>query len=541
MPVVKLELGRFAAMVGSDRKTIVEALPFVGLDIEETARAYVRVEYSPNRPDLGSDFGIAAALKGVLGKETGLAKVGARPSGIKVFVDRSVSRLRPFIACATASGLELDDEDVRQIISLQEDLHNGLGRRRRLAAIGLHDLRAVVPDLRYGTAAGSLRFTPLGGAREASLKEILGSKEGRAYFQGAGGRGVPLVTDSAGTVLSVPPIINGAATAISSKTRAVLVEVTGPEERAVDEVLAIMSTTLAMAGGKIGSVEIVGAKGRTTPDLTPLKVPIDLALIRQVLGVGLSEREVSDSLRRSRLGVEGGSALVPRHRIDILHPVDLAEEVALGYGFQRFTPVYPPSESPGAFNEFQGFLDDASTVMAGEGMIEMMTYELTDEKSLYSSFSRPSRNRISVQNPKSAEHSVLRDSLIPSLLSALTSNAHNDYPQRVYEVGRVYRRGAAGVEESWNLGCLVAHSQAGYSEARMFLDALCRTLVGKEVSAEEAPHWALAPGRSASVGVGGQKAGYLGEVKAEALAAFGLGVPVAAFELDLSSIYKQLK
>ncbi len=543
MPVVKLEIKRFARMVRSDRKTILYRLPYIGLDIESSDDESVRVEYSPNRPDFGTDFGIARALLGLLGKEVGFAKYPTHSSEITIKVDRRLSSVRPYIACATATGLSMDDEDIRQLISLQEDLHNGLGRRRRAVAIGLHDLDTLTPPLRYQAVSSTFKFAPLGAKKETSVKDILASTpEGRSYGRIlAGTKLYPMIIDSKDEVLSFPPVINGNATKVSTRTKNLLIDVTSTDMKAGDEVLAILTTTLAEAGARIGSVSIRYQRSRTTPDLSPTEIPLQVDLVREVLGLELNKKMIVDSLRRSRLDLKGGTVLVPRYRIDLLHPVDIAEEVALGYGVDRITPLYPASNQPGSFNAFEQFLDRASTLMAGAGMIEMMTYELVDEESLYRNFGRRSDTKISVQNPRSRDHSVLRDSLLPVLMAALSGNVKEEYPQRVFEIGRIYRRDGKGVEEAWHLGCLVAHAQASYSEAKMYLESACKALSGNEALTKEAPHWAFDPGRSAAVKFKGEVAGSVGEVRPEALSAFGLNVPVSGFELDLSQVYKRLK
>ena len=543
MPVVRLELQRFSKMVGAGRQEIIDRIPYVGLDIESADRDSVRVEYSPNRPDFGTDFGIARALRGILGREVGLPRFPARRSGVSVTVDRRLAAIRPHIACAVATGLSLGEEDVRQIISLQEDLHNGLGRKRKLVAIGLHDMAKVSPPLAYRAVGPSFSFVPLGAESLMPISSILrDTYEGRAYGHALGGTKLfPVITDSKGTVLSFPPVINGTATRVTTKTRGILVDVTSTDRRAGDDVLAVLATTLAEAGGKLGTVTIGYAKPRVTPDLAPSGIRLDLELVRSVTGLDLSKEEVQRALAKSRLGVEGGKVVAPRYRVDLMHPVDVAEEVAIGYGFDRLEPIYPPSGSPGSFNPIEDFLDSASTVMAGAGMIEMMTYELTDEATLYSRFQRPPSGSIRVQNPKSLEHSVLRDSLIPTLMGALTGNVRSDYPQRVFEIGRVYSRAKGGVSEAWHLGCIIAHSQASYTEAKMHLEALCRTIGGREVTAVEGEHWAFVPGRCADILVGPTELGRVGELRPEAIEAFGLGVPVSGFELDLNRVFELLK
>ena len=544
MPVVKIDLPRFEKMVGADRETILDRLPFVGLEHEGLEGDSVRVEYSPNRPDFGSDYGIARALRGLLGKEVGLPRYPTRSSGIRVTVGKRLSKVRPFIACAAVTGLRLDDEDIRQLVSLQEDLHNGLGRKRRVAAIGLHDLDAVAPPLYYKAVGPSYRFRPLGSPSEKSIDEVLRDlPEGREYGRFAGSTGsFPVIVDSAGTTLSFPPVINGDATKVTPRTRNVFVDVTSTVARTGDDVLAVMASTLAEAGGSVGTVEVSGAgRARSTPDLAPQSISLDTGLIRSALGLELTDRQIAAALARSRLEVRGRHVLGPRYRVDLMHPIDVAEEVALGYGIDRIEPVYPPSMQAGSFNDFEQFLDAASTLMAESGMTELMTYELVDEKTLYENFGRDSASRISVHEPKSIDHSLLRDSLLPTLMSALSANVKEEYPQRVYEVGRVYRRKGDRVTEEWHLGCLDAHSQTSFTEAKMYLDALCRTLAGKEVSAKAAEHWAFASGRCASVHASGRIIGYVGEVAPPTIDAAGVNVPVAGFEIDLAALHELLK
>ena len=531
-------------MVGAGRKKILARLPYLGLDIEGVEKDIVRVEYSPNRPDFGTDFGIARAMRGLLGRDTGLPRFQTKPSGIRVAVDRRLSDVRPYISCAEVAGLHLDDEGIRQVISLQEDLHNGLGRKRRLVAIGIHDMDAIEPPLSYRAVSPALKFVPLNGQSEVSLSTLLSeTPEGRMYGDSLRDkRLLPLITDSRGTVLSFPPIINGDATKVTSKTRHMFIDVTSTDRKAGDDVMAVISTTLSAAGGALGTVTIgYPRRPAVTPDLSPIEVPLDYGLVNSSLGMKLTKRQIIGSLAKSRIGVKGATALAPRYRVDLLHPVDLAEEVALGYGVDRIVPVYPPSSRPGRLDDFERFLDSTSTVMAESGMIEVMTLELTDEKSLFSKFGRQPTGKVTVMNPKSIDHSVLRDSLMPSLMASLSRNVKADYPQRIFEIGRVYSRAGEGVSESWRLGCVVAHSQSSFSEAKMHAESVCRILSGKEAGAAETEHWAFSQGRCASVTLGGRELGQVGEVKPEAIEAFGLGVPVSGFELDLTSLFELLK
>ena len=125
MPVVELELPRLQKLVGkTNRKKILEKLPFLGLDIESEENDIVRVEYSPNRPDYSTDFGIAMGLQGLLGAKQGIQKLKIKSvNNFPIKVDSSVSKIRPFVTGIVAKNGKIDDKVLRQIIVMQEDLH----------------------------------------------------------------------------------------------------------------------------------------------------------------------------------------------------------------------------------------------------------------------------------------------------------------------------------------------------------------------------------------------------------------------------------
>ncbi len=217
-----------------------------------------------------------------------------------------------------------------------------------------------------------------------------------------------------------------------------------------------------------------------------------------------------------------------------MHPVDIAEEVALGYGIDAIEAEYPPSKEPGSLNRINVALDRVSESVAMAGFIETMNFDLVDVASLYGKFSRSPDSKIEVENPRTIEHSVLRDAILPSLMGVLSRNVQATYPQKIYEVGRVFLRDGPKVTERPTLSALAAHSSSSFSEAKMYLEALSLAHLGESIQTRPATHWAFAEGRTAEVLVKKQSIGYMGEVKPTALAAFGLEVPVAGYEIDLA-------
>ena len=176
---------------------------------------------------------------------------------------------------------------------MQEDLHEGMGRRRKKASIGLHDLDAIRFPLRYTIVDRDYSFIPLGETNQKSIRVILEESEtGRLYSHIlAGSEKCPLIVDSSGTVLSLPPIINGSATKVDENTRNLFVEVTATSRSVGQDALAILAVTLHDAGFGIQSVAIRQGKSRLrTPVMTPRKVKTDVSYVNSVLGLELAKR-----------------------------------------------------------------------------------------------------------------------------------------------------------------------------------------------------------------------------------------------------------
>lgn len=276
MPVVNIKFERLKKLIsGIKMDKVLEMLPFVALDIEDIGKDMIRVEYNPNRPDLSSDYGVARALRGLLEIETGMPKFKlAGKSGLVVRVENSVKKIRPYVIALVAKNGTLDDETLKQLIVMQEDLHNGVGRKRKKASIGIHNLDVIQFPVIYKTVSGDYSFKPLDESSEFPIDQILKDLEiGKQYghILSAFDR-YPLIVDSVGTVLSMPPIINGQATKVSDKCRNLFVEVTATDQETAEDLLAIMAITLYDAGFEIKTVsKQSGRKKIETPQMKPKK------------------------------------------------------------------------------------------------------------------------------------------------------------------------------------------------------------------------------------------------------------------------------
>lgn len=544
MPVVNIISSRLRKLIpGIGIERILETLPYAGLDIEGMEGDVIRVEYNPNRPDFSSDFGIARALRGLLRVELGMPSIKiSRNSGATILIDRKVKQIRPHVGGLIAKDGKLDDETIKQLIAMQEDLHNGIGRRREKASIGIHSLDAIRFPITYTVGAKDYSFTPLGETSSKAVSDILEYTEsGRQYGHILEEFGTyPLIVDKEGTVLSLPPIINGNATKVTEMTRDLFVEVTATDSKASIDILAIIAMALHDAGFRVSSVAIRdGGRRFETPLVEPTEISAELTYINSVLGLSLDSREAINCLRRSRLDAKAKRSkircVIPRYRTDISDPIDITEEVAIGYGIRNFKPTIPPAIEAGRKSPLSGYLARIREVLAALGLIETIRFSLTGHQVLYSSFERSAESALAVDGSKSSDHEILRDSLIPSLLESLSRNVHEEYPQRLFEIGKTFHKDG-GIAEKWGVSAVTAHSRADYTEIKAFLQALMSSCFRQGFRTEPARSPFFIEGRSAAITIDGRAVGGIGEVIPLALENHNLRVPAAAFEIELGSI-----
>jgi len=481
MPVVELSYIRLQKLVGKvSKKQISDSLPFLGLDIESEDKDLVRVEYSPNRPDYSTDFGIALGLQGLLGIKTGAIKLNIKKSTqYKISVDSKVSKIRPFVTGIIAKNGKIDDKTIKQFMTMQEDLHFGIGRKRKKSSIGIHDLDKISFPLSYTIANRNHKFIPLTSQKELSISEILQNTDvGKDYGHLLGNSSnMPVILDVNKQTVSFPPIINAAITTVTTKTKNLFVEVTGINKEDAEDMLSVVATILQKAGFTLETAQISGAKN-STPKLGEKKISVDSLLINQILGLNLNTSKIVSSLKKSRLdaSIKGKKIIctIPAYRFDIFGPMDLVEETALGYGIQNLEPTLSPSQTIGQTNPVSSQLKSLSKIMVGLGYLEALNSSLTSKRVLYDLTNRDSTKIISVLDSKSQEHTILRDLILPGLLENLSKNIHESYPQRLFEIGTVFTL-ENPISEKINFSGISAHQDANFTEIKSIIQSALKT------------------------------------------------------------------
>jgi phenylalanyl-tRNA synthetase beta chain len=546
VPVVRLYYEDLEEMVGASRETIMARMAMMGADIgKSNEEDYVDVEFFPDRPDLYSSEGVARALQGFLDIKVGLPEYQVHPGEVTLKVDPSVNGVRPIIGCAVVKDLEFSDPAIESLMDLQEDLHWGLGRNRRKVAIGVHDISRVVPPFTYFAADPSFEFVPLDFKESLSMREILKRHpKGVSYASILEGFDrYPLITDANGNVLSFPPIINGELTRVADDTRDLFIDVTGTDP-VVYKALNIVVTALAERGGRIESVQVKRPEGDLVlPDLAPARWKVEVDDATELIGFNLSPEELASCLERMRFGaqVQEGRALevlVPAYRADIMHSWDIFEDAAKGYGYDRLVPELPKTVTVGEAHPQEARKSDLREIMVGLGYLETMPFTLTSEKSNFEKMRRPIQDQeiTRVLHPISELHTMVRTSILPSLLEIFAINQHHPLPQRIFALGDVLARG----KTRQDLAAASIHSGADFAEVRSVVDALFRELsIEPEIVASE--DGAFLEGRRADLLVNGMRVGSFGEFHPLVLRSFGLDQPAVGLELRWDHLWPSVQ
>jgi phenylalanyl-tRNA synthetase beta chain len=534
----------------------------------------VLLELLPVRPDIFDAGGLARALRGYLGIETGLRDYvgadGVRPTGEgqtpsgptgtwTVNVDPRITDPRygrPHVQCAIVRGLAIDDDLLRAIMKLQENIHWALCRDRKFASIGAYDLASLTGPVSYTLVdPDSFRFVPLfwGGREPVSPRTMLAEHpKGMAYAHLLEGMDAyPALLDANGQVLALPPVINADETKVTTATRDIFIDVTGPNLPIVEKALAVMCTSLVELDlhgqAWIEPVTIVRPDEQlTTPRLETEEFTFSPGRAAKLLGLPLTPEDCLDLLRRMRHGAElsgaddtDGPRLrvdVAAYRTDIMHEVDLIEDIAIAYGYHRIVPELVPTFTAGARLPLNDRARAAAAVLTGLGYTETLSLVLTNERDHFERLRlEPTAGRVTVANPASADQTMLRMHLWSSLLEQLANNTDHPLPQKIFEVGDVVgmTRDAEPVEVRTIAAAFVGHG-AGYAVGRSVMDTLLHEMGYEGVEYRAIDHPSAIPGRVAEVRASdGQPLGQLFEVHPEVLEEWKLSAPVVMLSLVL--------
>jgi len=507
-----------------------------------------------NRPDWWCVEGIARQIRLHEGKPVrSLPHWAGRRRLPQIMVRPPVEPIRPYLGACLARNVTINQTLLDQLIQTQEKLAEIFGQKRRALSIGYYRLDTLAFPLTYTAVLPTAAiFTPLGMDQPLTLEAILEEHpKGREYGHLLKGSPlVPYLADAKGRPLSLPPIVNSREVGeVRAGDRNLLIEVTGSDLRLVILLVNLLAQNLADRGATIEPVEIVYP--RATPYGRRVVMPHDIATpmtvrraeVDGVLGARLSDGEITRALRQAGHRVTAASgrwtATPPPYRGDLMHPVDLIEDIAMQRGYDRIEPELPATFTVGGLSAETHLEEQARRWMTGLGFQEVMSNILSSHSDLAEKMGAEPP-MVELENPLSLQYAALRPWLLPSLLRVEVASGHAFYPHRIFEVGEAATviEAAGGLRRSrtvLRLAALLAAPSAAFSELHSSLEFLMLE-AGVVYRLEPAPHPSFLEGRVGIVRIGGQSSGWIGELHPTVLERWKITMPCVAWELDLSRL-----
>lgn len=541
MPTITFSLNELGKLVGKklSTKETERLLEYAKGELDSIEGDEITASVGDtNLPYLWSVEGLARLFKGVLKKARGFQPLKPLKSKDEVIVEKSVKAVRPYIAAFSAKG-NVSEGLLKQMIQLQEKLCHSFGMRRMKVAIGVYSYDKIKFPVHYkAVEPESVKFVPLEFRREMTLGEILEAHpKGIEYaWILKGHNNYPLLIDSAKNVLSFPPIINSNYSGkVEPGAKELFFEATGTDLDAVRLAANIFAYAFAERNFKIKEVKVkYGTKVEKYPYRFNDSIKIDTNFANRILGTNLKQNDIKILLERMRFGYRNGKAIIPDYRQDIMHPVDIVEEIAIAYGFDKIKDKHLSTYSVGETFPITRFVDKVRELMVGLGYQEVMSPILTNKELLYERTNVPDFGTVEIENPMTENYSVVRTWIVPQLLELLSKNKKEEYPQRIFEEGLVTMK--KDMKDYERLAVLSTHAKANFTEIKQVLDYVMDRL-GVKYEIEETEHHAFIAGRVGRVKVNGKGVAYIGEIGPEVLSNFGLLMPVAALELNLTDLY----
>ncbi|KAB2054798.1 hypothetical protein ES319_A12G279800v1 [Gossypium barbadense] len=525
-----------------------------------------KIEVPANRYDLLCLEGLAQALLVFNGKEKipkyTVANI-SKASMLKMHVKKETSLIRPFIACAVLRGITFDEASYNSFIDLQDKLHQNICRKRTLVAIGTHDLDTLQGPFTYeALPPPEINFVPLKQAKnfradelmefyksDLKLKKFLHIIENSSVY--------PVIYDRNRTILSLPPIINSAHSAITLKTKNVFIECTATDLTKAKIVLNTMVTTFSTYCKRkfeVEPVEVISFDGKSSvyPDLSEYNMEVPLSYITGSIGVPLEVDEVTSLLKRMQLHAEKAesdeakiSVSVPPTRSDILHPCDVMEDVAIAYGYNNIPKRTLSSLKPLPLNQLSDLI---RYEIAMNGFTEVLTWILCSKKENFEMLNRKDdkSTAVIIGNPRSSDFEVVRTSLMPGMLKTVGHNKDHPKPIKIYEVGDVVlldEKKDVGASNRRLLGALYCGANSGFELIHSLVDRIMEVMgtpfvpVGDKsgyfIELSNEPEFLS--GRQAKIIYKGGRIGIFGIVHPEVLNNFDIPDPCSFLELDIES------
>jgi phenylalanyl-tRNA synthetase beta chain len=526
---------------------LAETLARMGYELDDPSEDALKIDITADRPDMVSTAGVARALNAYLGFAKGFPLVERKKSTYVLNVEKSVAGVRPYTAAMVVKNMALTQEKLDELIWVQEKIHATFARERKKAAIGIYPLKKIHWPISFmAQPPEKISFPPLGMEKPLTGREILRDHPtGKKYAHLLEEMPVfPVFRDAIGNVLSMPPIINSHNVGqVSLSDRDLFVEVSGHYWPAVSVILDILAYLFSDMKGDVHEVHVQYAHENTpriTPELGKVTQTLDVDLVNQTLGTTLNTPQIAELAERMMYSVVKSNPKqlvleIPAFRVDVLHPLDVVDDVARAYGFDNLSPLNVNVSTRGSVLPQTKLNEDIRQCFVGLGFQEVISWVLTSHEHHFTAFERAESPHVKLGVVKEQGLTMIRNALYPETMRALLANRSRKAPFKLFELDQVvdiHANSETGTQTHYKICALASHANATFDEMKGYVEALAKSL-GEKSSYSPAVMNGFIEGRVANVNLG-KFHGFLGEVHPRVLSNVSVGLPTVIFEMYLN-------
>jgi phenylalanyl-tRNA synthetase beta chain len=536
---------------------------------EEKVEPVYKVEVPANRYDLLSVEGIALALKAYLGLgELPEYKIKNPEKLERIKVLPETQDVRPYCVSAIVRNVTFDEEAYNSFIDLQDLLHQNVCRRRKLVAMGTHDYDNFEGPITYeARKPEDIKFVPLNETKEMDGNEFMAHCKGDKYIKEylpiiEDKPRYPIFYDKNGVVLSLPPIKNSAATAMSVNTKNVFIEITATDHNRARIVLDILTTHLSQYSADkycIEQVEVEYPDGSITknPTLEENSFDVTLDYATRLLGLDLTVDQIDQLLKKMSLRVtdkteESFTVKVPVTRNDILHACDIAEDIGIAFGYNNIPTELPKTNTTGRPLPKNKFTDLLRQELAQASFIECLNMGLISKSEVFEGVRKEFQEgqAVKLANSKTIEFNYVRNSLMPGLLKTLHTSMKEKLPHKVFEIQdtvHIDPENENGASNKRTLCVMHSHTaKSGIDVIHGILDLVMLKFnifrnkeKGYDINLSQHP--TFLENMQVEITFKGQVIGHFGIVHPEVLKNFKIKYPVCALEMHMDEIFEEFE
>uniref|UniRef100_A0A667X106 Phenylalanine--tRNA ligase beta subunit n=1 Tax=Myripristis murdjan TaxID=586833 RepID=A0A667X106_9TELE len=469
----------------------------------------------------------------------------------RLVITKETEAVRPHAVAAVLRNITFTQDRYDSFIELQEKLHQNICRKRSLVAIGTHDLDTISGPFTYtAKPPGDICFKPLNQTKEYTATQLMSlyktDSHLRHYLHIIEDKPVyPIIYDSNGIVLSMPPIINGDHSKISLKTKNVFIECTATDlTKSLLWLKSEMKFSVAVfPAGK----DCIGHDG--DHELAYRKEQLSSDFINRKVGISESTDRIAQLLTRMCLRSQPTGACdnieveIPPTRPDVIHACDIMEDAAMAYGFNNITRTTPRAYTIANQFPLNKLTELLRQDLAAAGFTEALNFALCSQEDIADKLGKKiSETRaVHISNPKTAEFQVARTTLLPGLLKTVAANRKMPLPMKLFEISDVVLKDETkdvGVRNSRRLCAIYYNKSPGFEVIHGLLDRTMQLLEvkpgqGDGYHIQASDDCTFFPGRCAEIIVHGKSVGRLGVLHPDVINRFELTMPCSALEIDI--------